>query len=391
MRTQDEFVAARKRLWEELDALLMGDKELYRLHPGSISRAASLYRIVCADLMHSRAVGYTTDLVSYLDGMAARAHNALYGSRPYRLRSVWDLIARDFPRTLRRRWKFFALAWALFLLPLAVGLFGALYSQEFAEGVLPPEQLAGMAEMYSEGFEAGRDEGTDASMAGFYVWNNVGIAFRCFATGILWGLGSLFFLIYNGLLIGTTTGWVMRSGFGHNILTFMCGHGPFELTAIIISGAAGLQMGYALVETRGMTRVGSLRSQAHELGHLIVGAAVMLVIAAFIEGFWSPSSIPPPIKWTASAVFSLLVTAYLMFAGRWERARPQARSANGTAESGGGHDGGPSGGPGPLSAGSLAAGQASMSSAGMSMAGISVVGASSPEASSQQSMTGGRL
>lgn len=391
MRTQDEFVAARQRLWSELDGLLIGDKELHRLAPTSISKAASLYRIVCADLMHSRSVGYTTDLVSYLDGLAARAHNALYGARPYRLHALWDLVVRDFPRTLRRRWKFFALAWALFLIPCLVGLFGAMHSQEFAEGVLSPEQLSMMAEMYREGFNEGRDEGTDAMMAGFYVWNNVGIAFRCFATGILWGIGSLFFLVYNGLTIGTTTGWVIRAGHGQNILTFMCGHGPFELTAIIIAGGAGLQMGYALVDTRGMTRVGSLRSQAHELGHLVVGAAVMLVIAAGLEGFWSPSSLPMPVKWAASAIFTVLVTLFLALAGRGEprRRRGQRRRERRDARDGDPRGGG--GGPGRPERSLTGMSSAGMSSAGMSMAGISVVGASSPEASAQQSMTGGRL
>ena len=186
----------------------------------------------------------------------------------------------------------------------------------------------------------------------------------------------------------------IRAGHGQNILTFMCGHGPFELTAIIIAGGAGLQMGYALVDTRGMTRVGSLRSQAHELGHLVVGAAVMLVIAAGLEGFWSPSSLPMPVKWTASAIFTVLVTLFLALAGRGEprRRRGQRRRARRDARDGdprGGGGGG--GGPGRPERSLTGMSSAGMSSAGMSMAGISVVGASSPEASAQQSMTGGRL
>lgn len=315
MRTQDEFIADRRASWNELDALLMADRELHKLAPRSISRAASLYRMVCADLMHARGAGYTNDLAAYLDGLAARAHNSLYGARPWRLPGAWRMIAHEFPRVLRKRWRFFAIANLLFWLPLLAGLFGAMGSPEFAQAVLPPEQLAGMAEMYADGFD-GRAEGTDATMAGFYVFNNVGIAFRCFATGVLFGLGSLFFLIYNGLVIGTTTGHVIVSGGGHNILTFMCGHGVFELTAILISGGAGLQMGYALVETHGRTRLGSLRNQAGELGRLILGAAVMLLIAAGLEGFWSPSGVPPTVKWIAAGVFALLLTLWLMLGGR---------------------------------------------------------------------------
>jgi uncharacterized membrane protein SpoIIM required for sporulation len=316
MRTQDDFVAARRHQWNELETLLGQDRELHRLAPPSISRAASLYRILCADLMWARGAGYGADVVGHLNALAARAHNALYGARPWRLPRAARLLVHEFPRTLRRRWRFLATAWAVFLFPLAVGAWGAIESSTFAQRVLPAEHLAAMAEMYAEGFSGGRAEGTDATMAGYYVHNNIGIAFRCFATGILFGLGSLFFLFYNGLLIGTTTGHVIVSGGGANILAFMCGHGVFELTAIVISGAAGLQMGYALVETGGRTRLGSLRAQAGELAHLVLGAAAMLFVAALVEGFWSPSSLPPLVKWIAAGIFALLVLAWLSLGGR---------------------------------------------------------------------------
>jgi uncharacterized membrane protein SpoIIM required for sporulation len=320
MRSQDEFVAARRATWNELEALLARSKELHREAPESISRVASLYRSVCADLMRSRSA-YGPDLVAYLDGLAGRAHNVLYGARPYRLGAFWELIARDFPRTLRRRWRFFAAAFALFTIPFVIGMLGTLYFDGFAEEILPGAQLGAMADMYAEGFNDGRDARQDAHMMGFYVLNNVGIAFRCFATGILFGLGSIFFLVYNGIVTGTVVGYVILSGGGRNILTFVCGHSPFELTAIIIAGGAGLQMGYSLVHTKGRTRIGSLRAQAPELFHLIVGAALMLGIAAIIEGFWSPSAMPPPVKWGASLLFSTLVASYLLFAGRGSKSR----------------------------------------------------------------------
>jgi hypothetical protein len=78
-------------------------------------------------------------------------------------------------------------------------------------------------------------------------------------------------------------------------------------------------MGYSLVSTGGLTRIGSLRRTAPCIVRQVLGAASMLVIAALIEGFWSPSSLPAPVKWTASGVFSLLVILYLSLAGRSER------------------------------------------------------------------------
>ncbi|HZO14386.1 MAG TPA: stage II sporulation protein M [Polyangiaceae bacterium] len=313
---QDAFVAQRKERWHELDMLLMRGKELHRADGETIARVAALYRSLCSDLMRSRAAGYTPDLTGYLNGLTSRAHNALYGARPVRLPALWRLLIADFPRALRDNGRLFWLAAALFFVPAALGLGGALASPEFASEVLPGPILQQMAENYAEGFHEGRQGGLDTMMAGFYVYNNVGIAFRCFATGILFGAGSLFFLVYNGLIIGTVVGYVIHVGHGANILTFVCGHGPFELTAIVISGGAGLQMGFSLVNTEGRTRLGSLRAKAPDIARQVVGAAVMLLIAAGIEAFWSPSSVPRIVKWIVAGVLMLFVTLWLSLGGR---------------------------------------------------------------------------
>jgi uncharacterized membrane protein SpoIIM required for sporulation len=282
----------------------------------SIARAATIYRAVSSDLMRAQAAGYSPDVIALLDGLAARAHNTLYSAPPYRMRAVWELVAADFPRTLRRHGRFFALALALFVLPGVLGFAGAMRSRAFALQILPAESVEQMEEAYAEGFGKGRKAGVNTFMTGFYVFHNVGIAFQCFATGVLFGLGSVFFLVYNGLTIGAVAGLVTAAGHGRNLLTFTCTHGAFELTAIVIAGTAGIVMGYALVDTRGRTRIGSLQARAREIVYLVVGAALMLLVAAGIEGFWSPSGLPDRVKWGGAIVAYLLVISYLTFAGR---------------------------------------------------------------------------
>jgi uncharacterized membrane protein SpoIIM required for sporulation len=316
VHTQDEFVAARKKDWAELEQLLGSGGGFRRLPAASVARAAALFRSVSSDLMRAQAAGYSPDVIALLDGLAAQAHNTMYSAPPYRLRAVWELIAGDFPRTLRRYGRFFALAVALFVLPGAVGFVGAMKSRAFALSILPKESVEQMEKAYAEGFGKGREASVNTAMAGFYVYNNVGIAFRCFATGVLFGLGSLFFLVYNGLAIGTVAGLVTAAGHGKNLLTFTFTHGAFELTAIVISATAGMVMGYALVDTGGRTRFGSLRARARDIAYLVMGAALMLLVAAGIEGFWSPSGLPEKVKWGAAIGAYLLVICYLTFAGR---------------------------------------------------------------------------
>ena len=313
---QDAWVAERRGDWNELAALMGQYRSWHRLPPATIARAGGLYRSVSADLMHARSAGYTPELVAFLDGLAGRAHAGLYSAPPYRLGAIVDLVAREFPRTVRRYWRFVVIAAVLFAGPGVVGFVGSMRSQSFATQILPESTAAQMRESYSHDPGEGRTANDNAFMSGFYVNNNIGIAFRCFATGILFGLGSMFFLVYNGLMIGAVAGFVQSAGYGRNLLTFIVGHGAFELTAIVISGAAGMVMGYALVDTGGLTRFGSLRRRAGDLAQLVMGVAVMLAIAAGLEGFWSPSHAPRPVKLAVAALLWVSVMAYLVLAGR---------------------------------------------------------------------------
>jgi uncharacterized membrane protein SpoIIM required for sporulation len=319
--SEDDFVARRRADWDEMDQLVDG-RAWHKLPGASIAHAAALYRSVAADLMRARGAGYTPELIALLDGLAARAHASLYSAPPYRLGAVADLLLREFPRTVRRYWAFMAFAIFLFVLPGLVGFVGARDSRAFALHVLPEEAISQMEESYAHDPGQGRQDGDNAFMAGFYVHNNVGIAFRCFATGILFGLGSVFFLVYNGLVIGAVGGLVYSAGHGTNLLTFAAGHSAFELTAIVISGAAGMLTGYSLVATGGLTRFGSLRRRSRQIAHLVLGAAAMLVVAAAVEGFWSPSPVAARVKLVVAGGLWLMVILYLTLAGRRGGARP---------------------------------------------------------------------
>ena len=307
---RDAFVEPRRERWNRLDTLLINRART----PAAWSELASLYRSVCADLSAARSRGVPDDVLRFLDQLAGRAHNELYGARVVSGESWPKLILAEFPRELRRQWVFFALATLLFYGPFLVGGLGSFFDPRFATLILPESNLQQMEEMYSG--ELVRGGGQDAAMAGFYVWNNIGIAFRCFATGALAGLGSVFFLVYNGLVIGTVFGHLGASGLIGNLLAFTSGHSAWELTGIVVSGTAGLRLGWALVVTEGRTRVGSLRAAGPSLFKLIVGTTVLLAMAALIEGFWSASPLPWWVKLPFAAVQIGIIVIWLALGGR---------------------------------------------------------------------------
>ncbi len=308
---RESFVTQRQERWLRLERLLSGS----RWTAGQVSEVSSLYRSVCADLARARALELGEDVLAHLDGLAGRAHNQLYGGRKAQLSPV-RLLARDFPREIRAQWPFFLAASVLFYGPMLLGIVGSLMDTSFAATVLPPEQLMALEQMYSG--DVARSAGEDPAMAGFYVYNNGSIALRSFVTGALGGLGSVFYLVYNGLVLGTVKGYLFAVGRGVYLLSFIAGHGPWELTGIVVAGAAGLKLGWSLVVTGGRTRVGSLRAAGPSLFKLVSGATSFILIAAMIEGFWSATPMPGPVKWGFGLVQVAAVTAWLVLGGRGE-------------------------------------------------------------------------
>ena len=154
-------------------------------------------------------------------------------------------------------------AWLLFFGSLLLMGMLVYHFPDLVYGVMGPEQVADMEKMYDPdarriGRFSERDSGDDWMMFGYYIMNNIGIAFQTFASGLLFGLGSLFFLLFNGLMIGAVAGHLTQIGYGATFWSFVVGHGAFELTAIALAGAAGLKLGWALLAPGRLTSRRSL-------------------------------------------------------------------------------------------------------------------------------------
>jgi uncharacterized membrane protein SpoIIM required for sporulation len=243
----------------------------------------------------------------------------LYANRRRQTQRVLEFLLAGFPALVRREWRLVLVATLLFFGPLA-GLIAALQAfPEFVHYLLAPEQIASFHEMYDPANRRIGVRGADTSllMFGFYIWNNVRIGFQTFAGGLLLGLGSVFFLAVNGVLIGATAGYLVGTGHGRPFLSFVAGHSAFELTGIVLMGAAGLMLGMALLAPGRASRVGALRANARAAVPLVYGAGALLTLAAFVEAFWSPlTAVPAPLKYASGIALWMLLLAYFFLAGR---------------------------------------------------------------------------
>lgn len=309
--------------WESYRRLLAGleGRSAGRKRPDGMQRFPALYRRLCGHYALAKARGYSPGLVATLHGLVQQGYGHLYRRRGPSPGAVLDFVARDFPSALRRHaGPFWVAAAALFLTMLAMGL-ASYHDEALIYSLMDEGQVADLETQYDParagpGGVPGREPEQDFAMFGFYVMNNLGVGFRCFATGLLLGLGSLLMLALNGLAIGAAAGHLTQAGAGPVFWPFVSGHAPFELTAIAISGAAGLLLGLALLAPRGRSRLAALRANAVEAVRLVAGAGVMLLVAAVIEAFWSPGPAPAEVKYAVGALGWVLVVAYLLLAGR---------------------------------------------------------------------------
>jgi uncharacterized membrane protein SpoIIM required for sporulation len=154
-------------------------------------------------------------------------------------------------------------------------------------------------------------------MFGYYIRNNISVAFQCFAGGLFAGLGSLFYLGYNGAFSGALAGYITERGLSSTFYAFVATHSAFELTAIVLSGAAGLRVGHALLAPGRLTRRQSLVVATRDTAVIVYGVVALLIIAAAVEAFWSSASwLPHTVKYGVAAACWLAVLGYLSFQGR---------------------------------------------------------------------------
>lgn len=285
---------------------------------------AALYRRVCEQLSLARERAYPAYLVDRLQGVASDAHQLLYqqGGRTT-LGALREFLQYGFPRAVYQHRYHAALSAALFFVPLLVTGWLMYLRPDLILTMMDAGSAQEMESMYSHDAESigrRRDAATDWAMFGFYINNNIGIAFRCFAGGLFLGLGSIFFIVYNGALIGAVAGFLTERGLGATFYSFVATHSSFELIAIVLSGAAGLRLGQALVAPGRLTRRASLVQATRATAPLIYGFTILLLIAAAVEAFWSSAPwIPPLVKYPVAAACWIGLLAYLALQGRRAR------------------------------------------------------------------------
>jgi len=315
--TEQSFIQRRSGIWNEFSVLARGKKG--DLKKGAV-QFVKRYREITQDLNTAKANGYDPVLIERLNALVNEGNQILYSRQSLPFKPLINFLLKTFPQKVRSQWKGILASSLLFY--GIMFLFGLMcvHFPGMSGDLMSRYELDSMERMYdpnSYSYLQPRNVSGDADMFGFYIYNNISIAFRTFAGGIFAGIGSLFFLCFNAGIIGIIGGHLIGAGYANTFIPFIIAHGAFELNAIVFSAHAGLLLGYSFFVTKGLSRSASIKKAGIVAFPIIAGSALMLVLAAVIEAFWSSNyHFPIQLRIGAGIFCWVLVLFYFLFAGK---------------------------------------------------------------------------
>ena len=277
----EAIIEARSGDWHELERLVAeAGRHPERLGPERLLRLGALYRASAADLARLRREAPSSPETARLEVLVGRARHSVYdvGGRS---RSFVHFFATDYWRLIVERRKALLVSFVLLFGAAGLAAVWGVHDPGAATGVVPPE--------FRPALQPGHPwhdmtPGEQASFTTAVLTNNIGVTAAAFAGGVTGGIATALALLYNGLLLGVVGGLMTQAGNGVGFVDLVTAHGVLELSCIVVAGAAGLSLGWSLVDPGLRTRRASLQREGRAALLLVLGTAPWLVIAGIVEG-----------------------------------------------------------------------------------------------------------
>lgn len=311
---RDRFAAERQARWAELDRLVASGRAL-RHDPVGIRRLADLTRHTAGDLAIARRRFPHDPIVTKLGERVLAARRRLLGLDRAHLR-IGHFVTTGYWRRVRERPVILLVAFLFLMVPWLFASVWATNEPAKAQGLVPG---GAQSVMYRDRADFRLRPDEKAGVSSEIFTNNIRVAFLAFALGIAAGVGALLLLGYQGVVLGATFGLTIHVGNAGPLFQFVFPHGFLELSCIIVAGAAGMRMGWAIVAPGYRTRGEALRAEAAGAVEMVVGTALVLVLCGIVEGTVSTSGIPVGLGIAIGVVLGGGFWALVLWRGRAER------------------------------------------------------------------------
>jgi len=288
-----EIVASREPEWQELEELIkrfQAPSFNRERSPETVARFTRLYRSVGSDLELAESYQFPPNVVERLNELTRAAYQCLYRREGASRSDLWRVVFYQTPRWIMTDGTFW-IALALFWIPFLVCEATSRSDPRFARRIVGESMLLQMESMYEDEFDDDMFERIPA--VAYYASHNGGIGLKCFAFGVLGCFPGVYILLSNSITLGCVFGYMTSGEVAAETTARFCeftsAHGPFELTAIVLSAAAGMRIGFGLIKTDGYARLDSVRRAAFKAAPTACVAFVLFCLAGTIEALASPN------------------------------------------------------------------------------------------------------
>jgi len=287
-------------------------KGLSSLGRSELQELGLLYRQIAADLAALREDRGSVHFARYLNQLLARAHNIIYSSSKTSPSAIFSFFTVTYPRVFRQHWRYVQIALLFFAVSAAVDAALTYQDPDFKLSIIGPQmvQTIEKREMWTHSIVGIKPLASSAIMT-----NNISVGFMTFALGITGGLGTIYMMLFNGLMLGVIGMACHQSGMSLQLWSFVAPHGVLELPAIFLAGGAGLRIAEGLLFPGYLPRRESLSRAGTDAVQLLLGTVPMLIIAGTIEAFVSPTGLKMGLKFGLAVALFALLLAYLFGAG----------------------------------------------------------------------------
>jgi len=263
------------------------------------------------DLAYAKTFYSFSKVTSYINGLAANIYHSIYGNRKEQDGRFRNFFKYELPLLFRRYHRLFLFTFLFFLLFCIIGAFSAAHDETFVRGVLGDEYVSMTEQNISKGDPFGvYKQENELVMFLRIALNNIIVAMRTFIGGIFFGIGTLWYMIDTGVMLGSFQYYFFSKGLGFKSVLVIWIHGTLEISAIVIAGCAGLVMisGFIFPGTR--KRLEALKKTARDGVKIMVTLIPIFIVAAFLEGFVTRHTAMP-----LSASISILLISLTFIIG----------------------------------------------------------------------------